>query len=624
MEPTPTASENEREKLNIVIVGHVDHGKSTLVGRLLADTGSLPDGKLEGVRAICARQGKVFEYAFLLDALEAERDQGITIDSARVFFKTALRDIIVIDAPGHIEFLKNMISGAARAEAALLLIDANEGVRENSRRHGYVLGLLGIRQVTVLVNKMDLVDWSQDVFDRIEVEYRAFLAEIGLAPERFIPIGARDGVGVAMRGDREMPWYDGPTVLEAIDLFKKAPDKAEGALRLPVQDVYKWNRDGDERRIIAGRVESGRLRVGDTIVFSPSAKRATIASIEVFSAPTPTEVTAPHCTGITLTEELYIERGEVVSHVERAPRVSSRFRANVVWLGRAPLTLGKSYKLKLATVEIQCRLAAIKKVLDASTLDAETGRFEVKRHEVAEVVIEARRSIAFDTIDQMAATARFVLVDGYDVAGGGIILEAVEDALAAHRDEVQRRTFAWVGGLVSSTDRAARSGHQPALVLLTGATNVGKAAIAKGLERRLFDGGQHTYRLDGKNVFLSVGPADAPADQRSGHGREGLVAAAQERGEMVRRYAEVAYLLLDAGHIVVSTSNTFGLADHGVIRTLVAPHAVLHVHVGNEATEDAPDLVLGSLGSYEPPADLVASAVGRVVALLVERGLARA
>src|SRR6187455_1344096 len=203
-----------RQQMNIVIVGHVDHGKSTLVGRLLADTGSLPQGKLEFVKAQCERNAKPFEYAFLLDALKDEQSQGITIDTARCFFKSAKRDYIIIDAPGHIEFLKNMISGAARAEAAVLVIDAKEGVRENSRRHGYILSMLGIRQVVVCVNKMDLVDRSESHFKKIEQEYREFLASIGaVTPKQFIPISAVNGENLATKSPK-MAWYQGPPLLE--------------------------------------------------------------------------------------------------------------------------------------------------------------------------------------------------------------------------------------------------------------------------------------------------------------------------------------------------------------------------------------------------------------------------
>ncbi|HWN67184.1 MAG TPA: GTP-binding protein, partial [Haliangium sp.] len=272
-----------RETMNVVIVGHVDHGKSTLVGRLLADTGTLGDGKLEKIRAVCKQQGKVFEYAFLLDALEEEQGQGITIDSARVFFRTERRDYIIIDAPGHIEFLKNMVSGAARAEAAVLLIDAKEGVRENSRRHGYLLSMLGIKQIVVAVNKIDLLGYEREAFEGIVREYRAFLGEVGVEPTHFVPISAREGDFVATRTPN-LAWFDGPTILEAMDGFAKKRPSGELPLRMPVQDVYKFNERGDDRRIIVGRVESGTLRMGDRVMFSPSYKTTTIESVQTFHA----------------------------------------------------------------------------------------------------------------------------------------------------------------------------------------------------------------------------------------------------------------------------------------------------------------------------------------------------
>src|SRR5512133_225349 len=252
--------------MNIVIAGHVDHGKSTVMGRLLADTGSLPVGKLDQVRALCELNSKPFEYAFLLDALKDEMSKGITIDAARVFFKTAQRDYLILDAPGHIEFLKNMITGASRAEAALLVIDAEEGVRENSRRHGYMLALLGVRQLAVVVNKMDLVDYSEPVFSAIVENYTAFLREIGGEARFIVPASGRFGDNIAQAGER-MPWYTGPTVLEALDRFEKEPQALDQPLRLPVQDVYKFTASGDKRRLVVGTVDSGIVEAGDELVF---------------------------------------------------------------------------------------------------------------------------------------------------------------------------------------------------------------------------------------------------------------------------------------------------------------------------------------------------------------------
>ncbi|MDD4095824.1 MAG: GTP-binding protein, partial [Oscillospiraceae bacterium] len=271
----------KREDMNIVIVGHVDHGKSTVIGRLLADTDSLPEGKLDAIRELCRRNSKPFEYAFLLDALKDERAQGITIDAARCFFKTAARDYTILDAPGHIEFLRNMVTGAARAQAALLVIDAKEGVRENSRRHGYMLSILGIRQIAVVINKMDLVGFSREVFEQIKAEYTDFLERLGIAPKFVLPVSAFCGDNIRAHGEN-MPWYDGTTILETLDLFENERDEVHHFFRMPVQDVYKFTSDGDDRRIVAGTIRTGSVRPGDAVVFYPSGKTSPNCPIETF------------------------------------------------------------------------------------------------------------------------------------------------------------------------------------------------------------------------------------------------------------------------------------------------------------------------------------------------------
>ncbi|MHB9035328.1 MAG: sulfate adenylyltransferase subunit 1 [Armatimonadota bacterium] len=409
-----------RPKMNIVIVGHVDHGKSTLVGRLFYDTNSLPDGKYEAVARVCEDTGKDFEFAFLLDSLEEERDQGITIDTAQAYFATEKRDYVIIDAPGHKEFLKNMVTGAASADAALLLIDAEEGVQEQSRRHGYLLKLLGIRQVTVVINKMDLVDYSKDVFEAVKREYVEFLSELGVQAQFVIPISARDGVNVATRGD-VTDWYDGPTILESLDLFTTVASKLELPLRMPVQDVYKF----DKRRIIAGRVEAGILRVGDKIRFSPSGHEAVVKTIERWSSPERDYAITGESIGITLTEQIFVERGNVISHIDSPPRSSGILIANLFWLGNRHLTTGTAYTLKLATQELECRVAAINNVIDTSSL-ASIGSTaqEVAKNEVATVTFDLKKPIAFDVFTDIVETGRFVLVDDHDVAGGGIITQA--------------------------------------------------------------------------------------------------------------------------------------------------------------------------------------------------------
>jgi bifunctional enzyme CysN/CysC len=357
--------------MNVVVVGHVDHGKSTVIGRLLADTGSLPQGKLEQVKALCQKNAKPFEYAFLLDALKDEQAQGITIDTARCFFKTEKRDYIIIDAPGHIEFLKNMVTGAARAEAALLVIDAKEGVQENSRRHGTLLSMLGIHQVVVLVNKMDLVDYDPAVFESIRKEYTAFLGEVGIKPRGFVPISARDGVNLTHRAEG----YEGLTVLEYMDSFVKQSETDELPFRFAVQDVYKFTEEGDDRRILAGTVESGSVSVGDPVTFYPSGKHSTIKTLEAFNRPALRTVSSGQAVGFTLSEELYIRPGELMCRAGETPAcVSSRFRTHIFWLGKSPMIPEKRYKLKLATARVPVYLAEVRRVLDASNLKAETGK----------------------------------------------------------------------------------------------------------------------------------------------------------------------------------------------------------------------------------------------------------
>ena len=599
MTENPRVPEADRQTFNVVIVGHVDHGKSTVVGRLLADTGALPQGKLEAVRRECERTGKPFEYAFLLDALSDEQDQGITIDTARCFFKSATRDYIIIDAPGHIEFLKNMISGAARAEAAVLVIDAKEGVRENSRRHGYILAMLGIRQVVVCVNKMDLVGYDQGHFEAIERAYRGFLEGIGaVSPRAFVPVSAMAGVNLADYGRKETPWYKGPTLLELLDALPKAPPKTEQPLRMPLQAVYKFTKHGDDRRIFAGRIEAGRVKVGDKVVFSPSNKLSTIHSIEAFHAAPRTEIEAGWSTGFTLTEEIYVTRGEVMSHVERPPLVSTKLRANMIWLGKKPFVAGHDYKLKLGTNAMPVQLHKINKVIDASELDHRLAKDQVDRNDVADVILEVRQPVAFDLTADCEATGRFVIVDGYDVAGGGIITAAVADDLRDLRAEARTRDFNWVPGGVTTADRARRSGHRSALVMFVGKSGSGKERYARALERALFDAGRAAYMLDGQNVLLGVD-------------HDLWVDAAQS--ELVRRFGEVVHLLLNAGLIVVSTTNAIGLADATAVQALIPEAPVLLIDIDPaDASTQACDL---RIRGTEPDAEVI----DQIAALLDKR-----
>jgi bifunctional enzyme CysN/CysC len=529
--PQGAPSTMPREQLRTVIVGHVDHGKSSLVGRLFYDTGSLPEGKYEAIKAMCERRGMPFEWAFLMDSFQSERDQGITIDTAQIWFKTAKRDYVIIDAPGHREFIKNMITGASSADAALLLIDAGHGVQQQSRFHGYLLHLLGIRQIAVLVNKMDLVGWSKARFDEIQGIYSSYLAGIGVTADHFIPISAREGGSIAQRHP-ELSWYQGPTVLEALDGFRPSLRAAELPLRLPIQDIYKF----DERRILVGRIESGRLRVGDRVLFSPSNKTAVVASIEGWNEPRILEAQAGQSVGFTLDEQLFVERGEIVSHVENAPVETNVFRARLFWLGHQPLKAGDQYRLKLATREVPVTVQQIERVIDADSLSVLTGA-EVPRHGIGEAILRSRGMLALDEAARLARTGRFALSDGQNILAGGLIdMHGYPDqrqAVTVRATNIYKEAHR-----VTAPMRSARHGHAGGVLWLTGLSGAGKSTIAMEVERRLFNKGYQVYVLDGDNVRHGL--------------NANLTFTPEDRAENIRRVGEVAALFADAGLIVIT------------------------------------------------------------------------
>ncbi len=550
------------EQLKIVIVGHVDHGKSTFVGRLFNDTGSLPEGKLEQLQKIAERRGVPFEWANLMDALQSERDQNITIDTAQIWFHTQKRQYVIIDAPGHKEFLKNMITGAANAEAALLLIDAHEGVQENSRRHGYLLNLLGIRQIAVLVNKMDLAGYSEEKFKAIEQEYRAWLQSVGVVPKVFIPIAAKHGDNIATKSP-QMPWWQGPTVLQALDEFKVTDLPDHQSLRFPIQDVYRF----DERRILAGRVEAGRIKVGDRLVFAPSNKTSVVKSIERWQAPATSSASAGESIGITLTEQIFVERGAVAALETEPPYELNRFKARLFWLGREPFKPGKTYKIKLATQEAEVVIESIENIIDASTLGAierpKNDRF-IGRHEVGELTLRTKRPIAFDSHDEIVVTGRFVIVDGVEVSGGGIV---VNDSYPRRTSDSLHKSnnIYWSQGRVTRQQRAERNGHSGRILWLTGLSGSGKSTISAQLERELFIQGKHAYILDGDNV-------------RHGLCKD-LGFSPEDRAENIRRVGEVAKLLSDAGILCITAFISPYRSDRDLIRSMVGPSEFVEIYV---------------------------------------------
>ncbi len=574
---------DNKEQMNIVIVGHVDHGKSTVIGRLLADTGSLPEGKLESVKEYCRKNSRPFEYAFLLDALKDEQAQGITIDTARCFFKTNKRDYIIIDAPGHIEFLKNMVTGASRAEAALLVIDANEGIKENSKRHGHIVSMLGIKQVVVLVNKMDLVNFNGDVFNSITEEFTEFLNKINIKPINFIPISAFNGDNIAEKSEFT-PWYKGPTVLTQLDSFANRKEDSQLPFRMPVQDIYKFTEENDDRRIVAGTILSGTLKAGDEVLFLPSKKKSIVNSIEGFNVAPTDKADAGQAIGVTLKTQIYIKSGELMVRADEIqPVLSSRFRVNIFWVGKFPLIKNKNYKLKIGTLRITVKLAEILNIIDAAELNIDTFKEQVERHDVAECILETVKPIPFDPISQMEMTGRFVIVDNYEISGGGIIQEGTSESGITHWNHINEREFNWEQGLVSSNLREDIYRHKAKFVVLTSGNEEYSHSIhqiGKELEYKLFKSNYVTYYL----------------------GIAGLEDTSGDRDSQIAKLGELARTFTDAGQIFITA--VFNLDDYEAekLKLLNENNEILIVNIGESPFD-----------SYVPDENIKYSDIGAVV-----------
>ncbi len=520
--------EENRQDIRIVVAGHVDHGKSTVIGRLLADIGALPQGKLEQIQERCRRSAKPFEYAFLLDALKDEQAQGVTIDSARCFFRTQKRDYILIDAPGHTEFIKNMVTGASRAEAAVIVIDAAEGIRDNSKRHGIYLSLLGMKQVCVLINKMDLVEFKEERFNEIARSYADYLSTINMEALCFIPVSGFNGDNIVYQSEK-MKWYKGRTLFGMLEAFDTEASLYNYPFRMPVQDVYKFTENGDQRRIIAGTVEAGYIKVGDEIVFYPSGKSSCVKSIESFNTEQKEVITAGYATGFTLEEQIYIKKGELaVRHDEAKPLVGSRFRVTLFWLSKRPVREGNDYLFKLGETKTGVRIEKIFSVMDATDAVFKSGQ-QINNYEIAQCVLTLEQDIAFDTSDAYPTAGRFVLVEDYNIAGGGLILEKLQPP-------EPKKLFPSIGK-VTYDERCRLMGQRGIVLWLTGLSGAGKSTIAIELERELYKRGKFAYRLDGDNL------------------RDGLNSdlgfSLADRTENIRRVSETAKLFRDSGMLVL-------------------------------------------------------------------------
>jgi bifunctional enzyme CysN/CysC len=631
---TYLARHERKELVRLLTAGSVDDGKSTLIGRLLYDTQTIYEDQLAAVHRDSERRGSVggaIDLSLLTDGLRAEREQGITIDVAYRYFSTAHRKFIIADCPGHEQYTRNMATGASNCDLAVILIDARYGVQRQTKRHSFIVSLLGIRHVVVAVNKMDLVGWSEEVFERIRADYTDFATRLEMGDLRFTPLSALAGDNV-VEPSTHMPWYQGETLLHYLETVHVASDRNLVDFRFPVQYVNRPNLDF---RGFSGTVASGIVRPGDEIVVAPSGQRSRVKSIVAYEGEL-AEAFPPMAVTLTLEDEIDISRGDALAHPGNLPRVDRAFEAMVVWMAEEPLTPGRAYLFKHTTNLVSGQVAAIRYRVDVNTLHRGEAD-SLAMNEVARCRIVVNRPLAFDPYRQNRTTGAFIVIDRRSnrTVGAGMILdrpdlaETADDRWAGDTPEAARAAQA---SQVTGAERAARVGHRGVTVLLTGLVGSGKTTIAYALERRLFDEGRAVCVLDGRQMRQTIS--------------RDLGFSAADRSENLRRSANVARYLNDAGLICIAAFLAPTADVREKARAAIGDERFLEVHVdapievcrardrdGWYARADAGEILdfPGVSGGYEPPAApalaldtttlSVDASVERLVQLLRDRGV---
>ena len=622
------AEHENKDLLRFLTCGSVDDGKSTLIGRLLHDSQLIYEDQLADLEVDSTTMGSTGEQvdlALLMDGLKAEREQGITIDVAYRYFSTSRRKFIIADTPGHEQYTRNMVTGASTCQLAVVLVDARHGVVEQTRRHSFIVSLLGIRDVVVAVNKMDLVGWSEEAFGDIRGRYQEFATDLDLADPYFLPMSALLGDNVVDAG-HNLSWFDGPPLMEYLETVDVATDVDLDHLRLPVQMVLRPDQDF---RGFAGTVASGVIHPGDEVVALPSGIRSTVERIVTFDGDL--EVAGPgRAVAVTLADEIDVSRGDLLVGDDALPNQAHQIDATVVWMDSEPLKPGQQYLLRSATGQTNASVTSIRHQVDIKTL-AKQPAAALELNDIARCAISTDREILFDPYNMNRQTGSFVLVDRLRNAtvGAGMVIEASsgwdrepDAGLVRHASEI------------SPDERSARFGQHPCTVLLTGLTAAGKSTIATSLERRLFDQGRATIRLDGENVRLGIS--------------RDLGFSGQERSENLRRVAEVARLVNNQGLIAVAALVAPKEDVRARARHLVGPDRFVEVFVDTplevcrqrdphglyEAAErgEIPQFP-GVSASYEQPTDMdlrvdtsaqsVDECVDAILSLLDERGFLR-
>jgi bifunctional enzyme CysN/CysC len=517
----------------VVVLGHVDHGKSTLIGRLLHDTGSLPQARIDEIVASSRRRGLETEWSFALDALQDERDQAVTIDTTRVWFRLGERRFAIIDAPGHEEFLANAMTGASDADAAVLVVDAQRGVEDQTRRHIYLLSLLDVPHVVVAVNKIDALADARAAFDATAEAARSALEAVGVTARAAVPVSARDGDNVASRSPRT-PWYEGPTLAELLAATAPRREAAESEpLRVWVQDVYRR----DEERVVAGTVRSGRVRVGDVVRLAPSGKTARVAALRAW--PRDAESAGPgEAVGIVFDAPLYADRGDLISGEDDAPPVVRSLQVRACWFDREPPHVDETVRLRAGSADVSARIVTIAETIDPRTLRPPQ-HGEASRGMIYALALQTAVPLALDRGERCAIARRGVPI----AAAHAVALQPLGANLFA------------VSHLVNAHARAARNGHRGVVLWLTGLPGAGKTTIAMRVERELFRRGYQVYALDGDLVRTGL--------------NSDLDFSDDGRRENIRRVAEVAKLLADAGTIALISLVSPAAADRARAREIV-------------------------------------------------------
>lgn len=626
------AEHERKDLLRFLTCGSVDDGKSTLIGRLLHDSRMIYEDQLSAIQRDSERHGTVSagpDLALLVDGLKAEREQGITIDVAYRYFSTARRKFIIADTPGHEQYTRNMVTGASTCDLAIILIDAARGVTTQTRRHSFLVSLLGIRHVIVAVNKMDLVEWSQERFEEIRREYEAFAARLEIDDVRFIPISALAGDNVVDRS-AHMPWYEGSTLMYLLETVHIASDRNLIDFRFPVQIVL---RPDATFRGFSGTVASGVVRPGDEVLVLPARTPTRIRRI-VTADGEPDEAFAPMAITLVLADEVDASRGDMICHEANRPTVRDRFDAMIVWMATEPLVPGRSFLIKHTTRSATAQVASIRYRIDVNTLHREPAP-TLGLNEIARCELRVNQPLTFDPYGRNRATGAFILIDRLTngTVGAGMILDRGTDDAGGHWETAPASTaLSRLDSRVTAEERALRFGQRPVTILLTGLAGAGKKTIARALERTLFDEGRACAVIDGQSM-------------RVGLSRD-LGFSVTDRGENLRRGAEVARFLNDAGLICIAAfvaprddarrkaAEVVG-GDRFLVVHLDAPLEVCRVRdrsgVYDLAEREGMADVPGFSTAYESPAepDLTlatdretpAACVARIMQLLADRGM---